>query len=287
MARRKEVTDALKAEVGIHVVTPNDAKGFLVANTGNYRNLSDHKVKKYAEDMRAGDWPLTSNGIAFNGDGRLIDGQHRLHACVLANVSFPTIILRYAPEGAEVATDTGMKRTFGHLLRSKEVKDANNVATLVRYVWAFDKGTLTHGGQAQMTSHQGLEKYNTDPEGFYEANLQGRRLKTHVGLRATAGAAAFYLTARKGGDASNDAYAFVDQMVEGTNLDPGSPVLALQKWTRSTLRRVHVPNTTYQLAIVLKAMNAYREGVPVTMLAWKRGGDKPEPLPTVWEDPSA
>jgi hypothetical protein len=283
--KRKQIMDAEKAEVTISVITPADAAAFLNANTENYRVMRENKVRKYAEDMKSGDWSLSNDAITFNGNGRLMNGQHRLRACVHANVPFPAIILRQAPSLAEVSMDTGMKRTLGDHLRARGVSNANNVASLVRLVYLFDTGAISTGGGTHYPSTvQAVEAYEADPDGMLEAAQQGARIRNASGIRPAAASLAFYVTARHDENAAQDAYAFASQFIEGTNLELGSGVLALQKWVRSALSKQHKPNTIYQAAIVLKSINSYRSGEPISVLAWKRGGATAEPFPKVWED---
>ncbi len=67
-------------------ITPAMAANWLNNNFGN-RPVSDDVVLAYARDMINGTWRATHQGIAFNDEDRLIDGQHRLRAIVRANVT--------------------------------------------------------------------------------------------------------------------------------------------------------------------------------------------------------
>jgi len=60
-------------------VTPELANAWMQKNTFN-RKLSRHTVRKYASDMERGEWKLNHQGIAFDDEGILVDGQHRLAA---------------------------------------------------------------------------------------------------------------------------------------------------------------------------------------------------------------
>lgn len=62
-------------------VSPELAKEWLRSNTFN-RKVSPSTVSKYARDMSSGDWRLNHQGIAFDDQGVLVDGQHRLHAVI-------------------------------------------------------------------------------------------------------------------------------------------------------------------------------------------------------------
>ena len=66
-------------------ITPDMAKKWLATSTRN-RSISPTTVKAYAADMRAGAWKITHQGIGFNVDRELVDGQHRLSAVVEADI---------------------------------------------------------------------------------------------------------------------------------------------------------------------------------------------------------
>ncbi|MEI8064585.1 MAG: hypothetical protein WCH84_11045, partial [Verrucomicrobiota bacterium] len=65
-------------------VTPALAWQWLKNNYGN-RTIKDDMVVAYARDMVNGVWAATHQGLAFDVDERLIDGQHRLKAVIMAN----------------------------------------------------------------------------------------------------------------------------------------------------------------------------------------------------------
>lgn len=67
------------------VVTPAMATKWLEEGNTHNRKVRDSVVMRYAADMKAGRWKQTHQGIAFNGDGTLLDGQHRLFAIIEAD----------------------------------------------------------------------------------------------------------------------------------------------------------------------------------------------------------
>lgn len=77
----------------IEEISPSKAKKFLESNKLN-RPISQASVKAYADDMRAGVYSLTHQGIAFFEDGSLADGQHRLMAVMQSGVTVPMLVIR-------------------------------------------------------------------------------------------------------------------------------------------------------------------------------------------------
>ncbi len=78
-------------------ITPDMAKRCLEKNPNN-RPIRPEWVKVLAEDMRTGNWRTTHQGIAFDEEGCLMDGQHRLRAILESGVT------------VEMEVTKGMKR---------------------------------------------------------------------------------------------------------------------------------------------------------------------------------
>lgn len=74
-------------------VTPELAQRWLDQKNTRNRNISEKKVRSYADDMKSGRWhPTHQNAIAFYKDGNLADGQHRLSAIVSSGVSLEFMV---------------------------------------------------------------------------------------------------------------------------------------------------------------------------------------------------
>lgn len=73
-------------------VTPAMAEAWLKKNHPENRNVSWLQVGAFAQDMAAGKWDLTHQGICFDGDGTLIDGQHRLWAVVQSKATIRMMV---------------------------------------------------------------------------------------------------------------------------------------------------------------------------------------------------
>lgn len=101
------------------MVTPAMAKTWLAKNACNQRKLRAGVVERYARDIKAGQWTLTHQGIGINTRGELIDGQHRLHAIVLADTSVLMMVSTDVPCKAFSHLDLGMQRTISDVLRGE------------------------------------------------------------------------------------------------------------------------------------------------------------------------
>jgi hypothetical protein len=96
----------------IETITPERAAVMLrTANVDN-RRLRMHAVQSMAGAMRRGEWITTHQGIAFTQSGRLVDGQHRLSAIVLAEMPIDMMVSYGLPDDAFKVLDRGIKRSI-------------------------------------------------------------------------------------------------------------------------------------------------------------------------------
>lgn len=86
-------------------ITPKDAKEMLKYNEQN-RRLDPETVSKYARDMKNGEWRTElAAPIVFDEDGKLREGQHRLHA--ILDSGTPQIFLVVGNNPADAALIQG------------------------------------------------------------------------------------------------------------------------------------------------------------------------------------
>jgi hypothetical protein len=109
-------------------VTPKMAAEWLKRNTRN-RSLSKAQVTLLANEIKAGTWRVTHQGIAFGADGTLFDGQHRLHAIIAAGTTVPLMVTRGLSQQALDAIDTGNSRHAADVLA---IADEKHITTIKR-----------------------------------------------------------------------------------------------------------------------------------------------------------
>jgi hypothetical protein len=109
-------------------VTPELAKKYLEMNTIN-RPILPSRVSSYSSQMKAGDWDLTHQGIAFGRNGSLLDGQNRLMAVIESGKSVKMLVTTGLPYDTpmNVNIDRGLIRNNSVILgeNSKIVQVAN------------------------------------------------------------------------------------------------------------------------------------------------------------------
>jgi hypothetical protein len=91
-------------------VTPEMAFKWLEGNTHNRPVIQAH-VERLAREIRAGRWHPTHQGIAFDTNGLLIDGQHRLWAIVEAKIPVSIRVFYNEPPENVIVLDCGQRRS--------------------------------------------------------------------------------------------------------------------------------------------------------------------------------
>jgi hypothetical protein len=99
-------------------IDPETAMVWLRRNKLN-RKVSQTAVARYARDMAAGNFPYTHQGIAFDKNGQLLDGQHRLHAIIQSGCTIPMQVTVNMPPEVRIAIDQGKSRTVADVATLK------------------------------------------------------------------------------------------------------------------------------------------------------------------------
>ena len=105
----------MKQSTTIETITPYIAGLYLKFNNDN-RPLRKTHIRELASDMTEGNWQVTHQGIAFDISGRLIDGQHRLHAIIEAGVSIQISVTRGCSASSFSILDRGSNRSTSDIL---------------------------------------------------------------------------------------------------------------------------------------------------------------------------
>lgn len=97
-------------EISIELITPEKAQTFIDSFEGN-RPLKPRTVNYLSNLMTENKWNFTHEGMLFDKNNRLIDGNHRCHAIVKSKTSYPFIICKKFPSFIFANLDSGRKRS--------------------------------------------------------------------------------------------------------------------------------------------------------------------------------
>lgn len=246
------------------LLTPDMAKGILKNNTGN-RGLSKTRVKSLAMAIDRGEWQFNGDAIRIANTGKLLDGQHRLNAIIMANVAVDTLLITGLEEAAFTTIDQGAKRTAGDILHIDGVKNSNNIAAALRclFLWINTGDPYCSSAELKPTAQQIADMHREYPqmESFVAKARAAKFCVKYLACPMTAFCWFAFSLYRP--DAADD---FFEQLDSGAGLDKGSSVLLLRdRLTSASMVKAKL-TPKYKCAITFKAFKYFVDDKPLGTL---------------------
>lgn len=116
-------------------ITPMRAKLLLDTSPGN-RSLSRSTVRQYSRMMSEGKWPVTGDTIKIDEHGHLMDGHHRLAACVDSGSGFCTLVAYGVQRGVFAVIDNVRPRRGADVFIGGKRTRAH--AAIASWMWRLD-----------------------------------------------------------------------------------------------------------------------------------------------------
>lgn len=245
-------------------ITPEMARDWLDKNVSN-RRLSQSAVENYAKAMKANEWSLNGEALIFDSSGILVNGQHRLTACVQSGCSFDSVVVFNVSKDSFSTVDTGKTRTASDCLGIIGEKNSTYLAAAARFC------VLTLAAKRTKPSNLNIIEYVAENPGLNKwadthASLNNRILPSFV-----AGLA--YLIEKYHG--IDLAEMFFEKAAIGVGLRNDDPEFALRERFLNMKRMQHM-HVDLQHALAIKAANARIKGQSVKLLRMIEGEKKPE-----------
>lgn len=137
------IVDSRAPWVELHRITPSIAESILFSRNTRNRDLREWYAKALSVPISRGEYFITSQAIGFDRDGTLIDGQHRLRACVYAMKDIVSLVAFGLDPKAFEYIDTGMKRNASDLLGlNRRVSDVLKFCTTITHRQMCDAGEM-------------------------------------------------------------------------------------------------------------------------------------------------
>jgi len=124
-------------ETTIVTMTPEWAAHILETSNHNNRKIRRTAVKRIAQSIEHGLWKLTHQGIALDKEGNLQDGQHRLHAIILANKSVEILLTTGCEPNSFGVLDCGVARTASDSLDRINGKNTSKAAAGIKIFYLY------------------------------------------------------------------------------------------------------------------------------------------------------
>jgi hypothetical protein len=267
----------LPSQPTVMLVTPEMAGDWL-----DYRNASEKNrtvartvVAKYADRMTRGEWTLTHQGIAFDTDGWVIDGQHRLLAVALAGIPQEFWVFPEQPRDTFDKLDEGRRRTGAQLLHQR---NRNVLASAVRILVAQD-GLETPRSEnvayAELTNTQTLQYVRHYGPDLEISARQAMGIKSRSSITPSPHTAVLYQAYQT--EYAEKVAAWLEGLSSGAGLTARDSRLRLRNaFMASPATRASATRTgTITYSLIVKAWNAFAIGKEIQMLYVRNDEDVP------------
>lgn len=254
-----------RAQIDAEVVrvTPDMAKKFLSHNTNN-RPLRRDYVSELAASMRRGEWVLNGETVKFAKDGKLLDGQHRLHGIIESRQAIDLLVVRNVENDAFATIDMNRKRTAADALAIAGYPNEKLVAASVRLILLLAEDPVSF---RQVYSHTQIKEWC---DAYFEELSRfiplGRMVsKSNLCEPTMVVGLAYYFNAKD----PDKTQRFFSRLADGAGLGEGDPILALRsRLAANATSPAKLPRVDV-CALIIKAWNAWRDRRDVEVLAWR------------------
>lgn len=238
-------------QVALEIINPVTAKKYLQMSAGN-RSPRKTNVKAYVKSMQEKQWHLTGQPLIFNENEILIDGHHRLMACIEADTDFPTLVVRNVRRSGLTSIDIGGKRSVGDQLAfiDKNYTSTNIVAAVYRRIYGYKNRIVK-----PLLSEREMVNYIEESKGIYcDSALYQAANKQRMNGCVIA-TAAFILKDSNAPKTDE----FFHKLITGEMLSIGDPIYTLR--TRLIMEsKKHVDAHNWIVSSVIRAYNYWISG---------------------------
>ena len=238
-------------------ISPEMAKMYLARSRGN-RRISELAVRRLAAAMKAGEWTDSSDCIAFDTNGVLINGHHRLNAVIAANCCVVMQVMYGLPPEAVSTIDTGKVRSASDIVEFRRggIDNTRRRAAAARLFLSFRR----YEGFDVSAAKNATKKQLAD---CVLANLADTPLHYDIeGGRFSSQILAFETIAKAFYD-HEMVDEFLQKLADLVGLEDGSPILALRGafvGAFGNKRLSGVDMSIRATSYIIKAFSMYKEG---------------------------
>lgn len=262
---------------GVYRITPADA-ATLLESTKKQRPLSEKDAAGIASDIATDKWVCNGETIILNGEGSVLDGQHRLRACVISNRQIESYVVHgFGSTVAEFdSLDQGKLRTASDRLAIDGVGNYTLQASIARWSIRYDlmitRKSQSLAASTRIRAHQiRSARSKLAPQIDESAKLVmalGKHLK---GLVSASVLGFVHLRVSLAHSPGHEKIvSFVESVATGEGLNKTNAVLCLRNNLISRATSQQKTPSEIALALCIKAWNAYRNQRPMKRIMWSR-----------------
>ena len=218
-----------KPEFKVMQMTPEKAKNILISKNRNNRNLKANNLKRLVTAIENGEWKVTNNGLAFDEQGNLIDGQHRLAAIVQTNKTLPILVCSKMDPRIFDCVDTGAARTAGDGIDILGSSHGKYIAAAIKCYHLYNHWPKRAWSSTVTPSSAQIVKIYEEKKDTIEAlySVVAKKHKNYKCFPISVGLT-FTMICLDAGWSDLQMWEFWDAVTLGANLQPDSAVLSFR-----------------------------------------------------------
>jgi len=257
-------------------ITPELAELMLARNIENNRGVKMRRLAAYTRAVKEGRWRLTAQGIGFDRNGVLNDGQHRLRAIIDAGRPATMLVGFGMDEETFAVVDGGTPRGRCDILHIAGESNPALVASMATGLFCIQKGHIRSGMGPLLTfdNDEVCDFVDKHPL-LRDAAVIGQRLAGSLRVAPTpVGLAAYFMM---GTGATESVEVFFDKMNSGIGLTHSrDPIHVMrERMIKGEYRRRGSTDRFQLTGDLILAWNNFRAGKRTSRIHWKNGDELP------------
>lgn len=249
------------------LITPAIANELIQRNKHN-RQIRKSVLFRYSHDMANGRWKQnTAEVIKIAKTGRILDGQHRLHAVIKSGVSIYFYVATGLDEDVFDVLDTGKSRNAADVFTIADIRNSHQLSAIIAY-FNLLKDNKRQGRHVDRkpTNAELLEQYYEEP--LFWQNITNRTMVLYTSFAkilpgSTIGGFLAYLYKLNPEKADN----FMEQLCTGLNVTNQSIALLRNKLMQDRMSPRKM-QPTLKMALIIKTWNYFIRGIEVKILKY-------------------
>jgi hypothetical protein len=240
--------------------------------------------------MKSGNWKVDGSSIRFDKNGILLDGQNRLLACIKANKSFRTLVIRGLDSNSQSVMDTGVARKFSDILKLEGEVNTTEIASGIGVIHCVINGYKTN--TSSISNSEKLFFLDNHPEIRVSASRSSSickypELKGIISKGQIVGLHYLFNLAGEAQGQPGAADLFFEALANNPKyVGDRAPFHAVRTWILKYSKNASQLYPRDRTAVIIKSWNAWMSGRPMVQMKWTSGGPKAEEYPKIFGLPS-
>ena len=134
-------------KASVEFISYEKARDLLGSNIEHQRKIAKANLSRIESDLVNDRFKLNGEPIIVGASGKLLDGQHRLCACVNTKTGFWSVVVRGVEDEYFHIINVGKGRTLADVLKIAGEKNTNNLASTIARLVEYLRDARSVGGK--------------------------------------------------------------------------------------------------------------------------------------------